>query len=143
MTDTTNGVTDGFDGRLPDSGSGIVGMWALGSATDLKVTQFVFFANGRVLSIHPAETEGACATARQRPPGIEWSDYSYTPAAGALRFFNKIYDTSGCTGVFDSADAVPNTETNLVLTIAADGKTFTVPVDGGTVILTGYRIAPQ
>ena len=126
--------------RLPDSGTGIVGMWALGSATDLKVTHFVFFANGRVLSIHPAETQGACATARQGPPGIEWSDYSFTPATGALRFFNKIYDTSGCTGVFDSADAVPNTETNLVLTMAPDGKTFTVPVDGGTVILTGYRI---
>ena len=139
---TVNGVTEGFDGRLPDSGTGIVGMWALGSATDLKVTQFVFFANGRVLSIHPAETEGACATARQGPPGIEWSDYSYTPATGALRFFNKIYDTSGCTGVFDSAAAVPNTETSLVLTMAADGRTFTVPVDGGA-ILTGYRIAPQ
>lgn len=143
MTATTNGVTDGFDGRLPDGGTGIVGMWGLGSATDLKVTQFVFFANGKVLSIHPAESEGACVAAREGPPGIEWSDDNSTPATGALRIFHKIYETSGCTGAFDSAAAVPNAATNLVLTMAADGKTFTVPVDGGAVTLTGYRIAPN
>lgn len=118
-------------------------MWALGSATDLNATHFVFFANGRVLSIHPAETEGSCATNRQGPPGIEWSDYSFDANTGALRIFNKIYDTSGCTGAFDSADPVPNTETNLVVTLSADKKTFTVPVDAGTVILTGYRITPR
>ena len=148
ITDTTftftqNGVTEGFDGRLPDSGSGIVGMWALGSATDLKVTQFVFFANGRVLSIHEAETGNSCAAARQGPPGIEWSDYSFVPATGALRIFNKIYDTSGCTGAFDSAAAVPNTEANLVLTIAADGKTATFLGDDGVTVLTFHRITPN
>ena len=129
--------------RLADSGTGIVGMWALGSATDLNATHFVFFANGKVLSIHPAETDGLCATERKGPPGIEWSDYTFDAATGALRIFNKIYDTSGCTGIFDPTAAVPNTEGNLVLTMAADKKTFTVPVDGGAVILTGYRIAPQ
>ena len=130
-------------GRLTDSGTGIVGMWALGSATDLNVTQFVFFANGKVLSIHPAETEGPCATARLGPPGIEWSDYSYNPATGALRFFNMVYDSSGCTGAFDQTAVPPNPEANFVITMATDGRTFTVPVDGGTVIQTGYRIAAR
>jgi hypothetical protein len=140
LTLTNNGVTEGFDGRLTDNGTGIVGMWAIGSPTDLRVTQFVFFANGKVLSIHPAETSGSCAISRQGPPGIEWSDYTFTAGTGALRFFNKVYDTSGCTGAFDSADAVPNTETTIVLTMAADQKTFTFAGDGGET-LTAYRIA--
>jgi trimeric autotransporter adhesin len=139
---TAISVAGGSIPRFVDDPAGIVGMWALGSATDLKATHFVFFANGKVLSIHPAETQGACATARQGPPGVEWSDYSFNAATGALRIFNKIYDTSGCTGAFDSADAAPNTEANFVLTMAGDKKTFTFPGDGGA-ILTGYRIAPN
>lgn len=129
--------------RLADDPNGIVGMWALGSTTNLKTTHFVFFANGKVLSIHPAETQGSCATARQGPPGIEWSDYTFTAGTGALRFFNKVHDTSGCTGAFDSAQAVPDTERNLVLTIAADGKTATFLADDGVTVLTLYRITPN
>ncbi len=139
ITDTTLTTKGGETfSRLTDSGSGIVGMWALGSATDLKVSHFVFFANGRVLSIHPAETEGACVTARQGPPGIEWSDYSFNVSTGALRIFNKIYDTSGCTGAFDSSDAVPNTEVTLTITMASDQRTFTIPEGAAT--LTFHRI---
>ena len=101
-----------------------------------------------MLSIHPAENQGPCFTARQGPPGIEWSDYSFTAATGALRVFNKIYDTSGCTGVFDSSDGAvlngaANTEGNFVITMAADKKCSTVPTDGGTTVTTGYRIAPK
>jgi trimeric autotransporter adhesin len=132
--------------RLTDAGTGLVGMWALGSATDLKVTHLVYFANGKRLSIHPAADQGPCVAARQGPPGIEWSDYTFDAATGAVRVFNKIYDTSGCTGLFDSSAAVPNTEANAVITMAADQQTFTftVPVDGGgTVTVTAYRIAPN
>ena len=126
--------------RLTDTGTGIVGMWALGSATDLKVTHFVFFANGKVLSIHPAEDAGACLAARQGPPGVEWSDYSFNAATGALTIFNKVYDTSGCTGVFDATTVPQPASVAFTLTMAADQKTFTVPVDGGATIMTGYRI---
>ncbi len=144
ITDTAINFADGLSiARLPNEPNGIVGMWALGSATDLKATHFVFFANGKVLSIHPAESEGSCATNRQGPPGIEWSDYTWNAGTGALRIFNKIHDTSGCTGAFDSAAAVPNTEANLVITLAADKQTFTVPVDGGAVTVTFHRIAPN
>lgn len=144
ITDTAITTRGGESfGRLTDSGTGIVGMWALGSATDLNVTHFVFFANGKVLSIHPAETEGPCATARLGPPGIEWSDYSFNPATGALRFFNMVYDSSGCTGVFDQTAVPPNAEANVVITMASGAQTFTVPVDGGTTTMTAYRIAPR
>jgi hypothetical protein len=135
--------------RLPDSGTGIVGTWAVNSATSLKTAHFVFFANGKVLSIHPysagdSEPGGACDVARQGPPGIEWSDYTFNAATGALRIFNKIYDNNGCLGVFDSsagavANGTANAEANIVLTIAGDGKTATIT--GDTVVL--YRIAPQ
>jgi hypothetical protein len=140
---TTNGVTASYDGRLPDPGTGIVGMWALGSATDLKVTQFVFFADGKVLSIHPAETEGACATSRQGPPGVEWSDYSFDAATGTLTFSNKTIDTSGCTGVWDATDANQPASVSLPVTLAADGRTLTAVVDGGTASVTFYRITPN
>ena len=148
ITDTAINFTGGSIPRFVDDPNGIVGMWALGSATDLKANHFVFFANGKVMSIHPAEDQGACLTARLGPPGIEWSDYSFVPATGAMRIFNKIYDTSGCTGVFDSSDGAvlngtANTEGNFIITMAADKKTFTVPVDGGATIMTGYRIAPK
>ncbi len=64
-------------------------------------------------------------------------------ATGALRFFNPAYDSSGCTGVFDATAVPPNTEANFVITMAAGAGTFTLPVDGGTVILTAHRIAPR
>ena len=148
ITDTAINSTGFTIPRFVDNPAGIVGMWAVGSATDLKAPHFVFFANGKVLSIHPysaADVEPglACDLARQGPPGIEWSDYSFNAGTGALRIFNKIYDTSGCTGVFDSANAVPNTEANVSVTISADGKTGTVVNTVGGETNTLYRIAPK
>ena len=143
ITPTAINYVGGSIPRFTDDPNGIAGMWALGSATDLKVTHFVFFANGKVLSIHPAENSGACFTARQGPPGIEWSDYSFVANTGALTIFNKIYDTSGCTGVFDSTN--PNAPSSFTgsLTFAADKKSFTLPGDAPGEILTFYRIAPM
>ena len=140
-------------GRLADSGSGIVGMWANGSATNVRAAHFVFFAPvggvGKVLSIHPysagdSEPGGACDLARQGPPGIEWADYTYDAVTGALRIYNKQIDSTGCSGIFDSSDGAvlngtANTEANFVLTISTDGKTGTV--GGDSVVL--YRIATQ
>lgn len=143
---TTDAITLG-DGtvinRLQDDANGIVGMWALSSASDLKTTHFVFFANGKALSIHPAESEGPCAAARQGPPGVEWSDYSFDAASGVLTFFNKTIDSSGCTGVWDTTQAAPPASVSFTLTLAADKKSFTVPVDGGASVLTAHRIAPR
>lgn len=123
--------------RLQDDPNGIVGMWALGSATDFKVTHFVFFANGKALSIHPAETQGPCATSRQGPPGVEWSDYSFNAATGLLTFSNRSIDTSGCTGIWDATDPAAPSSVSLTITLAADRQTFTV--DG----TTAYRITPN
>ena len=150
ITDTaiTTKTGESF-GRLPDSGTGIVGTWAVNSASSLKAPHFVFFANGKVLSIHPysagdMEPGGACDVARQGPPGVEWADYTFNATTGALRVFNKQVDTSGCSGLFDSsagavANGTANTEVNRVVTIATDGKTAAVA--GDTTVL--HRIAPR
>lgn len=138
-------------GRLNDAGSAIVGMWAVDSVTNLRAPQFVFFANGKVLSIHPynvgdREPGSACDVARQGPPGVEWADYTFNAATGALRVFNKQIDSNGCGGIFDSSDGAvlngtANTEANVTVTFSADGKSATVNDGSGPATL--FRIAPQ
>lgn len=130
--------------RATNVAGGIVGVWALGSATELRTQHFVFFANGRVLMIDPLgdTSGGACTQANQGPPGAEYASYTFDAATRTLRVFGKLYDTNGCAGFFDSsAGAVQagtaNTEDITVLTFSADGKTATTP-DGSTV----YRITP-
>ena len=147
ITPTAITFNDGSIARFVDDPNGIVGMWAGNSATDFKAPHFIFFADGKVMSIHPyssgdVEPGSACDVARQGPPGIEWSDYTFNPATGALRIFNKIYDTTGCTGIFDST-GVPNTEANFVITLSADGKTAAVLDPEDPTPTTLYRIAPQ
>ena len=142
---TTLSVTDpaGTESvnRFPDSGTGLVGVWAVGSATDLKATHFAFFPSGKVLAIHPAETEGACATARQGPPGIEAAPYTFNATTGALSIGPRTLDTSGCTGLWDIGNPAGALFTSTV-TIAAGGASasFTLP-EGGSVTL--YRVAPR
>ena len=146
ITPTAINFVGGTITRFVDDPNGIVGMWAVGSATDLNVPHFIFFADGKVMSIHPysagdVEPGGACDLAREGPPGIEWSDYTFNPATGALRIFNKIYDTNGCGGIFDSSVGTPNTEANFVITLSADGKTAANSED--PTARTLYRISPQ
>jgi hypothetical protein len=153
ITSTAITYVGGSLSRFTDDPNSIVGMWAVNSATDLTAPHFIFFANGKVASIHPysvadREPGGACDLARQGPPGIEWSDYTFNATTGALRIFNKIYDTNGCGGVFDSSDGAvangtANTEANFVVTLSTDRKTATVPEPGGTAVNTLYRIATQ
>ena len=134
--------------RLPSDNAGLVGLWAVGSATDLSVDHFAFFANGRVLHIDSKgdTSGGACTIAKQGPAGAEFASYTFNAGTGALRVFGKIHDTDGCAGLFDSstgamADGTANTEVNLKVTLSADAKTATV-IDGGS-STTIYRIPSQ
>jgi len=136
--------------RLGGGTTGIVGLWALNSATDLRTQHFAFFPNGKVLMVDPlGDTEaGACTIARQGPPGGEFASYEFNATSGALRVFGKIYDTNGCAGFFDSSQGAvqagtANTEANFTIQFSGDGKTATVTEteSGGTFTL--YRIAIQ
>lgn len=145
ITSTQINTTFSSIPRLSDSGSGIVGAWALGSATLLKTQHVVFYADATVLMVDPigeSDPLSACGLARQGPAGVERASYTFDATTGALRVFNKTVDTNGCAGFFDSsagaiAGGTANTEANLVLTMSGDGKTITT-ADG----LVFYRVSP-
>ncbi len=146
-TQLTTGSGEVFP-RLATDNAGIVGLWAVGSPTDLSVDHFAFFANGRVLHIDSKgdTSGGACTIAKQGPAGAEFASYTFNAGTGALRVFGKIYDTDGCAGLFDSstgavANGTANAEVNLKVTLSTDGKTATV-IDGGS-STTIYRIPSQ
>lgn len=142
VTPTQIVTTTSTVNRLPNDNTSLVGLWAVGSPTSLKTEHVAFFANGQVMMIDPVgePTSGinACALADQGPPGVELASYTFNPATGALRVFNKVYDSNGCAGFFDSSTGgVPNTEANEVLQLAADGKSLTV-LSSGMVV---YRVS--
>ena len=150
ITSTQIVTSDGFVIPRLASNSGIVGLWALGSATDLSVNHFAFFPNGRVLHVDSkGDTEGgACTAARQGPAGAEFASYAFNAANSTLRIFGKLYDTDGCAGFFDSsagavANGTANTEVNFTVALSADGKTATVTGGGTSAPLTIFRIPSQ
>jgi len=132
--------------RLVNDPNGIVGLWAVDSATDLKAVHLAFFGDGRVMLIDSTgETDvtGACYVAHQGPPGVELASYTFDAASGALHVFNKQVDTNGCGGIFDSSqgalqNGTANTTADFVVTFSADKKSATT--DTGATL---YRIAPQ
>lgn len=132
--------------RLPNDPASLLGLWALDSATDLSVPHLAFFANGRVMLVHHTGDPGGCLAFNECPPGVEFASYTFDPASGEMRAFGVLYDTNGCTGLFDNcptavAQGSVNTETILLLTVAPDGQTATF-LDG-TVTRTLHRIGPQ
>ncbi|MDO9074182.1 MAG: hypothetical protein Q7U73_13050 [Rubrivivax sp.] len=124
----------------------LVGLWALDSPTDPSVEHLAFFANGRMMMVHHKGDPGGCLAFNECPPGVEFASYTFDPVTGEMRAFGVLYDTNGCTGLFDNcptavAQGAVNTENILLLTMAPGGQTATF-LDG-TVTRTLYRIAPQ
>lgn len=149
VTPTRLSTSNGLDlGRLPGGATGILGLWALGSATELKTQHFAFFANGKVLLVDPLGDTGAgaCSTARQGPPGAEYASYTFDAGTGALRVFGKVYDTNGCAGFFDSsqgavAAGTANSEANFTVVFSNDGTVAIVTSSEGSNTL--HRIPSQ
>lgn len=138
---TVGGSTETID-RFPDSGTSIVGVWTT-SLTDLKAPMFAFFPSGRMVSVHPyAETTGACAAARQGPPGVEAGPYTFNAGTGALAVGPRTLDTTGCTGLWDATVDPAGAIFSSTVTIAADGQSavFTIP---GEAPITLFRVAVQ
>lgn len=147
ITDTALGPAGAALPRLPDglaaSPSSLVGLWALGSATDLAAPHLALFDNGRALLVlHRAQAD--CLGVGQCPPGAEFSQFTVDLARSELRFFGLLYDTNGCQGWFDncpaSVAAGSSTSTRtLSITLAADGRSFSF-VDDDDVLRTFFRI---
>lgn len=137
-------------GRLQNVANGLVGLWAVDSATDLSATHVAFFSNGRVMLLDSTgdTSGGACTAARQGPPGAELARYEYNAETGLLRVFGKVYDTNGCAGIFDSsqgavAAGTANTEATFTLTFSANGSVLSGTQNDTGEPLTLHRIATQ
>lgn len=86
---------DGVIDKAPNNASGLVGVWALDSASDLNTVQIAFLPNGRFLLVDPFG-DGDCGQ-----PGVEFGSYSWNSATGALSLSSLLYDTNGCGGFFE------------------------------------------
>lgn len=119
---------------LDNDPAGLVGAWALDSATDPRTQVFVFFADGQYVMADP---QGDTAPNSCGGPGIELGTYSYDKAAGRLRFLSAARDTNGCAGVHDTND---NSFGAPGVVLSADGKTAAVTFTDNDGNGTLYRL---
>lgn len=106
--------------------NGIVGVWALGSATLVKTQTFVFLANGKYAMLDPiGDTEAnSCGG-----PGVEYGTYSYDATSQDFKVLSVSVDTNGCAGLNDTGGAGL---ARFKLTLSGDGKTATVVFSDST-----------
>lgn len=83
--------------------AGIVGVWAVDTATVIKTQTIVFWANGRYSMVDPiGDTLNHCGG-----PGVEYGSYSYNAATKALKVSVTV-DTNGCAGFHEAGRALPS-----------------------------------
>lgn len=123
-----NSTTDEAADKASNNPTGIVGVWALGSATIINTLHVVFFPDGKLLVVDPIGDvdQPSCGG-----PGVEGGSYTYNATTGVLSVSNATYDTNGCVGFFNNSVG----ETMLIV-IAPDGNSFTV--DGADIL---YRVS--
>jgi len=125
------------------STTSLVGLWAFDSPTDLSVHHMAFFSNGRFMVVTPKADTTTCPGVNECPPGVEFGQYTYDAATGALAVFNPLYDTNGCEGVFETCPSGSNATTGAaVITIDAGGTTATL-VTGAQLTYPLYRVPAQ
>jgi len=117
--------------------AGIVGAWALDSATDARTQVFFFFANGDYVMADP---QGDTAPSRCGGPGLERGTYSYDKAAGLLRFTGNTLDTNGCAGAHDTSNPASPFGPPLGFALSGDGKAVSVAFADGSGTGTFLRL---
>ena len=128
----TTTIAEATVSKAENNPTGIVGVWANGSATVIKTQHIVFFSDGHFLLVDPL---GDTTVGPGHPcggPGVEAGSYTYDSAANVLTTNNLTVDTNGCAGLSDNFAAAA-----LSFTISADGST--AAVDDGSVTL--YRVS--
>ena len=108
--------------------NGIVGVWALGSATVIKTQTFVFLANGKYAMLDPiGDTElDSCGG-----PGVEYGTYSFNAVSKQFNVLSVSVDTNGCAGLNDGNMGGSGMASG-TFTLSSDGKTGTVVFDDST-----------
>lgn len=130
-TTTDGGVTctETTRSKVENNPGGIVGVWALGSATTIKTVHIAFFSNGKFLTVDP-EGSASCGG-----PGVESGTYTYS--GNTLTVSNFVVDTNGCAGL-SSGDVVEGFVN--YFTISPDGATAALKfADEGT--FPFYRVS--
>lgn len=130
-------------GKAPNVANGLVGLWAMGSASALDTQHFLFLANGHYLMVDPIGDE-------DRPednhvscggPGVEYNGYTLTAQGSNTYQFvpstQPAYDTNGCAGLHSSGEPA-NT---LTMTINGDTLSVSGSDDGGPFSFTLYRVS--
>jgi len=118
--------------KAPNDNTGIVGVWALGSATIVKTQTFVFWADGRYAMIDPeGDTVNNCGG-----PGVEYGTYSYNSTTLAFRVLTMTVDTNGCAGLHDSSNVE---QASAELKLSADGSTASLTA--GTEVSSLFRVS--
>lgn len=126
--DTTTTLT-----KAENDPNGIVGVWALGSATVAKTQTFVFWANGKYAMIDPVGDTNPSACGG---PGVEYGSYTYNATTKEFKVTGVTVDTNGCAGLSDIGQTGLATFT---LTLAAGGATATAAF--GDSLDTVFRIS--
>lgn len=77
---------------------GLVGVWAVESATELKTQTLVFWKDGRFAMVDPVgdDQPDSCGG-----PGVEFGTYSYNATTLAFKVLTVSIDTNGCAGLSD------------------------------------------
>lgn len=132
-----NGTCADSGGRLAKAANvpgGIVGVWALGSASNIDVQHFVFLPSGKYMMADPVGDAG-CGS-----PGVEYGSYAYDTATGNVTISSVTYDTNGCAGLHDTRQGFPSFRGTF--TISADGSTIAVvDPDDANGNVTLYRVS--
>ena len=103
--------------KAPNDATGIVGVWAAGSASVVKTQHLVFWADGRFIMVDPeGDTVNQCGG-----PGVERGTYEYNATTRAFRVLTVTVDTNGCAGLRDTA--FNNRLASFQLTFSANGNT--------------------
>lgn len=119
VTDTTTAVS-----KAENDPTGIVGVWALGSATQVNTQTIVFWANGKFLMIDPV---GDTEASRCGGPGVEYGNYTYDATTEEFKVVSVTVDTNGCAGLHE-----PGRLTSFNLTLSSDGLTGTAVFSDST-----------
>ncbi len=119
--------------RAANVGNSIVGVWAVGSATNLKTQHLTFSPDGSYAMADPlGDTQGS----NTGSPGIEWGTYTHTGSNLTVRPGGVGSNTNGRAGILRD-DVTP---VSLVATLSSDGMTMVI-TEAGSPQSTLYRVS--
>jgi hypothetical protein len=128
------GNTTDTVGKMDNDPAGIVGAWAVGSASDFGTEMLLFFSNGRFAVLDPVgDTHTPSCGAGGK--GVEFGSYTYDPATKLLKVSALTYNTDGCAGLSGTTAA---TAAGLTFTLGSGASTATF--NDGTA-RTAYRVS--